>query len=113
MKVKESIKKNKTNIITFLVMLCFSIVMCNGFVRMHYTADSYKIADWGYEKYMFARSLKDGRIFMFIFLDICNIINLPLKEMQSLYKFLNHIDFDIKMQYVIQLKYYKIYLYLF
>ena len=46
---------------------------------MHYTADSYKIADWGYEKYMFARSLKDGRIFMFIFLDICNIINLPLK----------------------------------
>lgn len=79
MKVKESIKKNKTNIITFLVMLCFSIVMCNGFVRMHYTADSYKIADWGYEKYMFARSLKDGRIFMFIFLDICNIINLPLK----------------------------------
>lgn len=72
------IKKYKNEIIMFLILFVFSILMCNGFVRMHYTVDTYKVADVGYVEYATKWSLKDGRILMYIILLVMNICNVPL-----------------------------------
>lgn len=72
-------KNYKRDIIIFLIMFIFSIIMCNGFVRMHYTTDTYKIADIGYKTYAYNWSLKDGRILTFLFFSLCDILNFSLK----------------------------------
>ena len=83
MKIKELISKK--NLIQFLVIFFVSVVVCNGFIRMHYTTDTYKIADEGYINYAMNWSLKDGRIFMALFLYICNFFKLPINLVNFLF----------------------------
>lgn len=71
-------KKNKNDIKYFFIILLLSLIICSGFIRMHYTTDTYKIIDEGYDNYAKKWSFKDGRIIMFGLLEICEIINLPI-----------------------------------
>lgn len=71
--------KNKKKIVEFIVIFIVGLIMCNGFIRMHYTTDTYKIVDEGYKNYAINWSLKDGRIIMAVLLWICSEINLQIE----------------------------------
>lgn len=75
----------KENVTYFLIIFIFSVIMCNGFIRMHYTTDTYKIADEGYMNYAENWSLKDGRVFMYGFLSICNSANLHIETVNYIF----------------------------
>ena len=77
--------KNKKIIIEFLIIFLLSLLICNGFIRMHYTTDTYKIADGGFANYAKNYSLKDGRIIMFGLLSICNVLKLPIEIVNFLF----------------------------
>ena len=80
--------KNKKIIIEFLIIFLLSLLICNGFIRMHYTTDTYKIADGGFANYAKNYSLKDGRIIMFGLLSICNVLKLPIEIVNFLFTIL-------------------------
>lgn len=73
------LKKYKKTIIISLIVFALSIIMCMGFIKMHYTVDTYTIANIGYLEYATNWSLKDGRILMYILLLLMNILKVPLE----------------------------------
>lgn len=72
-------KKHKKDIINFGIIFCISLLICGGFVKMHYTTDTYKIADAGYKYYANNWFLKDARIFSYLLLIIVNILKIPIQ----------------------------------
>ena len=86
--MKNKIIKNKKIIIEFLIILLISLFICNGFIRIHYTTDTYKIVDEGYANYATNWSLKDGRIIMFALLSICNALKLPIEVVNFVFTIL-------------------------
>lgn len=73
------LKIQKKEKITFLLIFLFSLIICSGFIKMHYTADTYRIADMGYKYYAYNYFLKDGRIFTNILLMIAYLLKLPIQ----------------------------------
>ncbi len=59
-------KLNKNDIMLFIVLCCFSCIIFNGYLKEHYSADTFMILNKGYENYAIGNSLLDGRIFMYI-----------------------------------------------
>ena len=72
------LKSEKKKVLEFLIILILSLIICNGFLRMHYTTDTYKITDEGYINYAIKWSFKDGRPIMFVLLLICEFIKIPI-----------------------------------
>lgn len=71
-------KLNKKEIIEFVVIFLISFFICFGFIKMHYTTDTYKIADEGYSNYAINWSLKSGRVIMYSLLMLCEKTELPI-----------------------------------
>lgn len=82
------IKMHKKEIILFIIIFIISLIICSGFIKMHYTTDTYKIADAGYEYYAVNWSLKDGRIFMYILLMLVNMFNFPIEITNYIFEIL-------------------------
>lgn len=78
------VKRWKKELIFFLVIFIFSLLMCKGFIQMHYTTDTYKIVDEGYINYAQNWFLKDGRIFSYLLLYICNFLSIPIEILNFL-----------------------------
>ena len=68
----------KRNIIIYLVILIFSIIICSQFLQMHYASDTYNIIYHGYLEYPNLYFLKDARIFSTLSLYIADFFNLQI-----------------------------------
>lgn len=70
----------KVDKICFVILNILMIVIFFPWIyKCHYISDSYNIMNVGYEYYSINNSLNDGRIFMFIILNLVKIINLDFK----------------------------------
>lgn len=79
------LKKYGKDIIIFLIICLFSLIICNGFIRMHYTTDTYKLADTGYLYYANKWFLKDGRVFSYILYFLCYLFNVSIELANTLF----------------------------
>lgn len=61
-------------VLTFAISLC----ICNAFLKQHYSHDTYKIIDVGYEAYAFTMFLREARPISAILTMLANYINLPI-----------------------------------
>lgn len=70
-------KELKKNLIYFVVILVFSLIVFIPWLSVHYSLDNYTIENYGYSLYSNKWSLLGGRFIMFGILHMANIINLP------------------------------------
>ena len=75
----EKIKEHKKDILTFLVILIISFIMCSAFLRPHYPHDTYKIIRDGLTYYSYERFLQDGRPFTAILTVLADMVNMPIE----------------------------------
>lgn len=71
-------KINKKDIIIFICILVFSLIIFKNFITMHYATDTYNIIDRGYKEYAINYFLNDGRPFSCAFLLICYCLNINI-----------------------------------
>ena len=71
-------KKNfKKNILFFLGIWFFTMILSNVFLKMHYSSDTYVLIDLGYMEYPKKWFLLDGRIISSIFCYIAGFFKIP------------------------------------
>ena len=73
-------KINTKNIIYFIVILTFSLIIFIPFLTGHYASDSYNIYNVGYKRYAIEWSIKDGRLLMTVIGLIFNKINISIES---------------------------------
>lgn len=71
-------KINKKDIIYFLIIFCFSLIIFKEYLNGHFSADTFNIINIGYKDYAIKYSLLDGRLFMAIIGLIAHKINIPI-----------------------------------
>lgn len=71
-------KKIKNNMIIFIILFGISILIFIPWLKIHYSIDDYTIATRGYDAYARYWSLKDGRLFQFVWLEIASLIKMPV-----------------------------------
>lgn len=69
----------KKELIIFITVFIFSLIIFYNFVNMHYATDTYNIINRGYKEYAIKYSLNDGRIFMCLIGLIADFIKLPIQ----------------------------------
>ncbi len=78
--MKKIIEKlGKQNVIKYLIILGITIILCQGFMQMHYSSDTYVLADLGYMNYPQEYFLLDGRLISAIVCFGAGILNIPLE----------------------------------
>lgn len=77
MKFINKIKENK-DIIIFVLIFIFTLIIFKGYISMHYATDTYNIMNIGYTKYAINNSFIDGRIFAGLFEIFADFINIPI-----------------------------------
>lgn len=75
----KKIKEHKKDILTFLVILIISFIMCSAFLRPHYPHDTYKIIRDGLTYHSYERFLQDGRPFTAILTVLADMVNMPIE----------------------------------
>lgn len=70
-------KINKKDIIEFIIIIIISIVTLHNII-IHYSTDTYRLIQMGYENYAIEYSLNDGRIFMCIIGLIASELNINI-----------------------------------
>lgn len=60
-------KRKRINLIFFLIIFLYTSLLLSNYLTGHYGGDTYNIINIGYINYAINWSLKDGRIFMFLF----------------------------------------------
>lgn len=77
MKIKLNIKKDK--ILKFLIILGFTMILCQGFLQMHYSSDTYVLWDLGYMNYPQNYFLLDGRLISSAVCFLAGILKIPFE----------------------------------
>lgn len=75
----EKIKKYKGDIVLYILILSFSIIMCHNFLQMHYSSDTWVVIDKGYTKYALEFFMGDARIFSSISMFIADFFNINIE----------------------------------
>ncbi len=70
---------NLSNYYWYLIILAITVVLCHGFLQMHFASDTYVLWDLGYMHYPQEYFLLDGRIFSALVCYIAGFFNLPLE----------------------------------
>lgn len=73
---KNNLKKEK--LIIFVALLGISFLIFIPWLKGHYSLDDYTIASQGYDEYANYWSLKDGRLFQFLWLKFASLIRMPV-----------------------------------
>lgn len=68
----------KKNIIIYLCIVLIASMMFFPFFTMHYSTDTYRLIEMGYERYSIEYSLNDGRIFMYIIGQLADKMNINI-----------------------------------
>jgi len=74
----KQILKNKKDLIVFILIFIISLAIFSPFLKVHYSTDSYYIANKGYKNYAINNSLKDGRVFMAAIGYIAHLFRIPI-----------------------------------
>ena len=69
-------KIKKKDIVLYIVMLTFCIIVCAPLLQMHIASDTYNFMDLGYFQYPSQYFLKDARIISTLFTYLAGILNL-------------------------------------
>ncbi|MBQ9658200.1 MAG: glucosyltransferase domain-containing protein [Clostridia bacterium] len=69
---------NKENKITFILTLIITILICQNFLQMHYSSDTYVLYDLGYMQYPQKYFLLDGRFISAIVCYLAGLIKIPI-----------------------------------
>ena len=59
----DKIKQHKNDLILYILVLIFSVIMCHNFLQMHYSSDTWVVIDKGYTNYALEFFMGDARIF--------------------------------------------------
>lgn len=78
MNILKIVRKNRNNIIIFFTVLIISLIIFKEWLPGHYATDTYDVINKGYSGYSIINSLKDGRIFMNLIMQIASILNLDI-----------------------------------
>lgn len=68
----------KKNIIIYFCIVIIASMMFFPFFTMHYSTDTYRLIEMGYERYSIEYSLNDGRIFMYIIGQLADKMNINI-----------------------------------
>ena len=68
----------KKNIIIYLCIVIIASMIFFPFFTMHYSTDTYRLIEMGYERYSIEYSLNDGRIFMYIIGQLADKMNINI-----------------------------------
>lgn len=71
-------KLNKKNAITYLVIVGITLLLCQNFLQMHYSSDTYVLYDLGYMEYPSQYFLLDGRLISTLVCYLAGILNIPI-----------------------------------
>lgn len=71
-------KINKANVIRYMIIQLMTLLICQNFLQMHYSSDTYVLYDLGYMAYPSKYFLLDGRLISTLICYIAGIINLPI-----------------------------------
>ena len=69
---------NKENAIKYLIIQLITLFICQNFLQMHYSSDTYVLFDLGYMEYPSKYFLLDGRIISTLVCYLGGILNLPI-----------------------------------
>lgn len=70
---------SKQEKIKYLTIIGITILICQNFLQMHYSSDTYVLYDLGYMEYPSKYFLLDGRLISTIVCYIAGILNIPVK----------------------------------
>ena len=69
---------NKQNTLKYFIILGITLLLCQNFLQMHYSSDTYVLYDLGYMQYPSKFFLLDGRLISTIVCYIAGILNIPI-----------------------------------
>lgn len=72
------IKVEKQKLIRYLIVLLITLLIYSPLLIGHYSTDTYRLIEMGYERYSIEYSLNDGRIFMSMIGQIANKMNMNI-----------------------------------
>ena len=71
-------KINKQKIITCILVVLITLLIYSPLLMGHYSTDTYRLIEMGYEKYSIEYSLNDGRLFMYFIGQLAAKININI-----------------------------------
>lgn len=71
-------KLDKQDIIEYVVILIITLLLCQNFLQMHYSSDTYVLYDLGYMEYPSQYFLLDGRLISTVVCYLAGILNIPI-----------------------------------
>lgn len=69
---------NKENAVKYLIIQLITLFICQNFLQMHYSSDTYVLFDLGYMEYPASYFLLDGRLVSTLVCYIAGILNIPI-----------------------------------
>lgn len=72
-------KLKNQNTLKYLIILGITLLLCQNFLQMHYSSDTYVLYDLGYMNYPQKYFLLDGRLISAIVCYIAGILHIPIK----------------------------------
>ena len=76
--------KRTISISCFIALNIIIFIIFFPWLKGHYATDSYNIINVGYDYYSIHNSLLDGRVFMYLIMQLANIINMDFQILQSI-----------------------------
>lgn len=70
---------NKVNVLKYLVIQLITLFICQNFLQMHYSSDTYVLFDLGYMAYPSKYFLLDGRLISTLVCYMAGILNIPMQ----------------------------------
>ena len=71
-------KINKRNATEFFIIFGITLLICQNFLQMHFSSDTYVLFDLGYMEYPSKYFLLDGRLISTIVCYVAGILNIPM-----------------------------------
>lgn len=79
-KILDKLKNiNKMNLLKYLVIQLITLFICQNFLQMHYSSDTYVLFDLGYMQYPSKYFLLDGRLVSTLVCYMAGILNIPIQ----------------------------------
>ena len=78
-KIAQKLKNiNKENALKYIIIQLITLLICQNFLQMHYSSDTYVLFDLGYMEYPSKYFLLDGRLISALVCYIGGILNIPI-----------------------------------
>lgn len=72
-------KISKENLIEYFIIVIGTLLLCQNFLQMHYSSDTYVLYNLGYMAYPEKYFLLDGRFISAVVCYLAGLLNIPIK----------------------------------